>query len=147
MADSRIKGQEVIARFTRGSAVIAEFTTFKSMDFRYQFALIEQGYLGETSERKDEIFKGVGGTIEADMADEQYLVFVDMVRQRAQRKISLADARVNFRATFNFPNGQRPALLIRDMAFGETGINSPSRDAYVPLSLPYASSDPRLIRS
>lgn len=144
-AETRIKGQEVIARITRGAQVLATFTTFRSIDIRYQLQVISAGYIGETTERKDDIFKGVSGTLETDVADQEALVFADYLARRAQRKIEAASSRVNVTATFNFPHGQSPRLLIRNLAFGEIGFGISGRDAYVTNSIPFEAEQPRLI--
>lgn len=125
--------------------MIASFTTFKSINFRYDLQAISVGYLGETTERKDDIFKGVSGTLEMDVQDPEYLYFLDFLMKRAQRKLDLASSRVNVTASFNFPSGATPKLLIRGLAFDASELASSGRDAYVGLSLPYQSEEPRLI--
>lgn len=145
MSETRIKGQEVVARITRGASVLQTFTAFRSIDVRYQLQVISAGYLGETTERKDDVFKGVSGTLELDMADQEALVFADFLVRRAQRKIEAASSRVNVTATFNFPHGQSPRLLLRNLAFGEIGFGVGGRDAYVTNSFPFEAEQPRLI--
>ena len=145
MSETRIKGQEVVVRITRGASVLQTFTAFRSIDVRFQLQVISVGYLGETTERKDDVFKGVSGTLELDTADQEALVFADYLVRRAQRKIDAASSRVNVTATFNFPHGQSPRLLLRNLAFGEIGFNAAGRESYVANSYPFEAEQPRLI--
>lgn len=124
-------------------------TAFKSLTIQYDFATIDEGYLGETTMRKDDIFNGVSGAVELDAESQDLFTFLDFIKRRAQRDptISLANARINMTARFTFPNGQTPRVVVRDMKFDAAGPNVGGRDTYVGVSLPYKAEDARVLTS
>lgn len=145
MSESRVRGQEVVLRIARGNVPEATITAFKSITIQYDFATIEEGYLGETTMRKDDIFNGLSGTLEVDHESQDLLLFLDFLKRRAQREISVVSNRVNATARFTFPNGQTPKVLVRDMKFDAIPVNIPGRAAYVNSSLPWKAEDGRVL--
>lgn len=135
-------------RIARGRAVESTITAIKDITIQFDFATLEEGYLGETTMRKDDIFNGVSGSMTIDAEGQEVFELLDFIKRRAQRSATignLADARINATATYAFPNGQRPRILVRDMKFDAAPIAAPSRDAYVNVALSYKAEDCRVI--
>lgn len=128
-------------RLARGNVVEGTITAIKDFSFQYDFATIDEGYLGETSMRKDDIFNGISGSLTIDLEGQEALEFLEFIKQRAQRRISVNDSRVNATTRLTFPNGQTPRVLVRDMKFDAAPVNAPSRDAYVNTTLSYKAED------
>ena len=60
----RIKGQEVETLIVVDGAPRDTITDIRSFEFAFQTEIMSEGYLGETTERKDSIFKGIRGRLE-----------------------------------------------------------------------------------
>jgi hypothetical protein len=145
MAETRIRGQEVSIRISRNANVESTITAVKDFTVQLDMATLDEGYLGETTMRKDDIFNGVSGSFTIDHESQDILVFMDFIKQRAQRRIPVNQSRANATGRFTFPNGDVPRLLIPDMKFDAIPISVPGRNAYVNSSFSYKAEDVRFI--
>ena len=147
VAETRIRGQEVVIRIARENLVEQTMTAIKDFSFQYDFATISEGYLGETTMRKDDIFNGVSGSFTVDQESQDLLLFQDFLKRRAQRRadVPINQSRVNATVRLSFPNGESPRILIRDMKFGPVPNAAPSRDAYLNASFSYEAEDAKVI--
>ncbi len=75
----RIKGQDVNLTLTVNGALKKSVTDIKSLELTSQLSILTEGYLGETSNRRDSIFNGVKGKIEFHLEDPAIL---DVIRDR-----------------------------------------------------------------
>ena len=122
-------------------------TAFSDFTFQYDFATQEEGYLGETTMRKDDIFNGISGSFTVHQESQEILLFQDFLKRRAQRKpdTPVNQSRVNATVRLTFPNGETPRVIIRDMKFDASPNAAPSRDAYVNTAFSYKAEDARVI--
>lgn len=128
MASQRIKGQEISILIVRDGVLEAELTDIQNFNMEFMTEQIAQGYLGEKSERHDEIFKGVKGDFEIHNHSQDYFTFVSAVLDRAKR--NTPDTVFNISAVLFFPNGQTPTVLFPDVKFGPMPFNTGSRSDY-----------------
>jgi hypothetical protein len=142
MAESRIKGQEVEVHAISGG-VVQQFLAIKMFDFEGDFKLLEEAYLGQTSNQFDEIFNGVSGNIGIHLAGPAGLDFMLSIKDRAQRRVP--GFLVNIKATFNFPNGQRRRIVFPNVFFGNWPTNVTDRTAYVDHKMTWKCGDIRSI--
>jgi len=147
VSETRIKGQEVTVRITRQGVPEVTVTAIKDITIQFDMATIEEGYLGETTMRKDDIFNGVSGSMTIDAESQDLFELIEFIKLRAQRdpSIPVANSRINATATFAFPNGQRPRIIVRDMKFDAIPIAVSSRDSFVNASLSFKAEDARVL--
>ena len=145
MAETRIRGQEVTIRISRGAKPERTITAIKDFTIQLDLEKIEEGYLGERSKRKDMIYNGVSGSFSVEMESQELLEFVQNIKERAQRVANVNDERINAVGSFAFPDGTRPKVLIKDMVFGNIPINSPGREAYVSVNFDFSAADASFI--
>jgi hypothetical protein len=146
MSETRLRGQEVTIRLARGNEVEATITAITDFTAQLDLAILSEGYIGETTMRKDDIYNGTSGGFTVHNESQELFTFVDFLARRAQRLIPVNESTVNAVGRFTFPNGQTPRLLIRDMKFGAIPIAVPSRDAYVNTGFTYETGEvPRFI--
>lgn len=142
----RIKGQET--RVTVVSPAGTEDSIgsggVSSFELEFKTEVLSEGYLGETTERKDDIFRGVGFRMEIHLDRQSYLQFVQRVTDRSQRRTP-ADARFNIITALQFPNGQRPRVLLEDVFFGPLPVNIGGRDEYVSATIEGECSQGRFL--
>lgn len=124
----RIKGQEVELLIVTNGVPTTSLTDIRSFTVTPRFELKEEGYLGETSMRFDEIFNGVSFDMELHFEDDGIFDFIQTIKDRAERRVP--GTTINVKATLNFPNGQRPRILLKNCFFGETPIGFGSRSDY-----------------
>lgn len=143
MADQRIKGQEVEVLLVVGGQARDTITDVRSFELALKFDLLQEGYLGETTDRYDEIFRGARGRMELHIENETIFTFFTSVLDRAQRRVP--GTQINIKATLNFPNGDRPRVIIQNAFFGEMPLGFGSRSDYGAVTLEFSSSDIRVI--
>lgn len=139
MPDQRIKGQEVSIVITNDGELEAELTDVKNCEFVPQFEIKEQGYLGEKTNRTDDIFNGVKGSLELHIHSGDVFDFIQAVKDRAQR--NTPDRVFNIAGIFVFPNGEIRTLTIPDAKFGPTPISQSDRGDYVAVKFEFAADD------
>jgi hypothetical protein len=120
-------------------------TDVRSFEMAFQTEILREGYLGETTDRRDEIFRGIRGRIELHFENQDVFALFATVVNRARRREP--NSKINVKATLNFPNGQRPRVIINDVFFGELPMNFSSRSDYGAVSLDFEAADARTILS
>lgn len=132
----RIRGQEVQVRVVSDGVLQKEIDEIKSMEFTYDTQIQSEGFLGRTTQEKDEIFNGINFSLEFQPRSLQALELMEVIRKRAQRRTA-ADANTVINITFvaNFPNGDRPRLVIQDAKFQGPSMKTPGREQFVTVPL------------
>jgi hypothetical protein len=140
----RIKGSEVNVIMTSPQGREESIDAVGSIDFTIQLELLNEGYLGESSNRYDDIFNGIEGTLELHLERGAFFALIERIKQRAQRRTPSSD-RFDFMFVFNFPNGDRVRTLFSDVFFGAIPVNSNARGEYVSASIPFGCTDGRFL--
>jgi hypothetical protein len=143
MAQTRIKGQDVEVQLVVNGELKTNITAVRSFEITFENDTMSEGYLGETVERKDAIFKGISGKIEFHMENKELLdLFGTILDNNRGRSTAV---KININARLNFPNGQRPQVLISNVEFGSLPLNFSSRSDYVTTSLDFVASEFEII--
>lgn len=143
MSDQRIKGQEVEILLVQDGNIQSTITDIHSFEVGAKLELLQEGYLGETTDRYDEVFKGMRGRIEYHVENGDFLNLMLAFINRAKRRTP--GTIINVKATLNFPNGQSPRLIFSNIFSGEQPIGVPGRPNYVTYGMEFACSDVRKI--
>jgi len=138
----RVKGQETRITFTGPNGTITALDAIQSFEFEIQTEILSEGYLGETSERKDDVFKGVRGRMEVHISSQDYFRFADQVKLRSQRR-EATNAQFTATCAFSLPNGQRPRAVLTDLFFGPLPVNAGARDEFVQGTVEFECEDVR----
>ena len=80
----RIKGQEVSVVFVGPNGTEDAFAAVQSFEATTQMEILTEGYLGETSNRRDDIFNGLTGNVEMHIQSNDYAAFWKRVKDRAR---------------------------------------------------------------
>ena len=124
----RIKGQEVEVLIVVNGVPQVTIADVRSFNVTPRFEIKEEQYLGETSMRFDEIFNGVTFDMVLHFENQDVFTFVQTIKDRASRRTP--GTVINVKATLNFPNGQRPRIILKDCFFGDTPVGFGSRSDY-----------------
>ena len=131
MSLARVKGLEVSIRVVADAEVV-DVHAVKSANFTMDIEILREGYLGEPSDRRDEISRGSTFELELHLENADYLRFMKQVQDRAKRRAGGASTiRVDIHAVLNMPNGERPQIIIPDAMFGAFPLGVPERGGYV----------------
>jgi hypothetical protein len=129
----RIKGQEVSITIVTASVVEDELTEIVSFNCEPLLETKSQGYLGETTNRQDDIFNGFRFDMELHLKSQRWLAFQREIINRARR--ITPDTIFNITATLLFPNGDTPIIMAPDAKFGSTPMSIATRGDYVKVKL------------
>jgi hypothetical protein len=139
MPQQRVKGQEVSVLIVRDSVLEDTLTNIQDAEVTISSEIITKGYLGEKTNRTDDIYNGVKGKLTLHLHDQAYLNYVLGVLARQKR--DTPDVVINITMTLAFPNGQTPSILVPDAKFGEIPLSAGNRADYVQTSLDFAADD------
>jgi len=139
----RILGQNVSLIIIQDSAPLQEINCIRSFSFTYELELKDEGYLGETTNRKDSVFKGIKFDMEMHSASNDIFNFVRSAVDKARRRTP--GTRINVKASMTWPNGDRAVITFPDAEFGAVPVNTNSRTDYVTVKLEGACSEARAV--
>lgn len=143
MPSYRLRGQEVSVQVVKDGALLADITDVKSFEVEFQLEVMSEGYIGEFTDRRDDIFKGVTGKVEFHIENGAPFDLVNAIVQRAQRRVP--GTQFNVQSTVRLANGQRKRLVINDLFFGAVPFNVSSRTDYVTYSLSFEAGEGKFI--
>ena len=132
---TRILGQDSVVTIVQDNQPVAAIDSIKSLEITLQTEILKEQFLGETTDRRDEIFRGVAGKMEAQLSSDALLQLANAIVQRAQNRQS--GTRINIKTTFQFPNGDRAMYVLPDVKFGNIPISNKGRTEYVEVSLEF----------
>ena len=135
----RIKGQEVTASVIGPDGVEEGFEVVQSFEAEFLFEILQEGYIGETADRFDEIYKGVSGTMELHLETGKWFDFTQKVQDRASRRDGSA-GEFSVTATFAFPDATRRRLVFNNIFFGPMPVTAGGRADYVTVTLTWNCS-------
>lgn len=139
----RIKGQETEVILLVDGVPQNTITDVRSFEMALQLATTDEGYLGETTNRKDSIFNGARARMELHIENDDVFDLMTAITDKARRRTP--GTRINVKTTLNFPNGDRKRIVIPDVEFGEIPLNFASRADYGTVSLEMMASDATFI--
>jgi hypothetical protein len=116
----------------------------QSFEAELMLEILEEGYLGETANRFDDIFNGVSGNAELHIETSDYFRFTQRVQDRAQRRTA-ASGKFVVKANFDFANGTRARLNFEDVFFEGLPVTVGARKDYVKVKVSWKCSNVRRI--
>jgi hypothetical protein len=143
MAGQRIKGQETEIAFVLDGVLQDALTCIKDFEIGFQMETMSEGFLGETADRKDSVYKGVDFKCTMQLETPAAIDFVFALINKARRRTP--GTTVVVKTTLNFPNGTRYRISIPNAEFGKTSLNIPERTKYVEVPLQGEASEARRI--
>jgi hypothetical protein len=135
----RIKGQECELLMTVKGQPQLTTTDIRSFEIGFQFDIMREGYIGETTQRRDEIYNGFRGRMEMHVENDDFLQIINAIADRSRRRA--AAIKINLKVTLNFPNGDRPRVCLNDVYFGEMPLGFGGRGDYGTFSLDFEGSE------
>lgn len=139
----RIKGQEVEIIIVSNGTPLTNITDIRSFELSFQNEILKEGYLGETTDRRDSVFRGISARMSLHIENQDILALFQQIVDKSRRRVP--GLQINIKVTLNFPNGQRPRVMIPDVEFGELPLNFGSRSDYGEVSLSMEAAQASII--
>lgn len=140
---ARLRGQEVEVLLVVNGVTQTTITDVRSFEFEFQTEIQSEGYLGETTNRRDSIFNGVRGRMELHFENADVFNLAKSIVDKARRRTP--GVKINVKATLNFPNGDRPRVIIPDAEFGAIPFAFGSRTDYGTVGLDFEAAEANVI--
>ena len=138
MSAPRFTGQDVQISVTVGQQTLLNVIAIASFEWTYKIATKEQGYLGETFDRVDEIYKNINGTMEFNASSPDVFTLIDVIVERTRRRRP-PRPRITTKGQITFPaDGAKALVIFHDQSFGDIPVRVSSREDYGAFSLPFA---------
>lgn len=141
--NQRIKGQETQLFMTQDNVTQASIDSVRNFEITLKLEKKEEGYLGETSNRYDDIFNGVDGNFEIHLTTAVVYNLVQAIVDRARRRVP--GTKFSVKTTLQFPDGERKRVIVDDAFFGNLPNAMPARDEYVNMKFDFSATQVRFI--
>ena len=138
----RAKGQNTTITIYQGGAALASFPV-KSATFTLKLDTSEEGYLGESTDRTDQTFKGIEGDLTIHYENEGIYVLADAIVQKA-RDLTAGPV-FAVRTQLNMPSGATPSIQADDVAFGDIPFEFSGRTEFNSVKLSFKSSSVKIL--
>lgn len=139
MAEERIKGQEVELMLVEGNVPLTTIQDVRNFEMTAQLEILKEGYLGETTDRRDSVYRGYHGKMEVHFENGDIIDFMRRLIDKARRRVP--GSRVNCKVTLVFPGGDRTRLVLKNLAFGDIPMNFAGRTDYGAITLDFEGED------
>jgi len=140
----RLKGQEVnvnVISATQG--VETSFSDVGSVEMQFDREILSEGYLGQTTQQKDDIHNGVSGTITFHSRTADTMGLIQRITEASKGR--LPGEKFQIVATLRFPLGGSRRVVVPDAKFGNIPINVSDRQSFVEFRLEFAGDDATII--
>jgi hypothetical protein len=135
MSDMRTKGQEISVKVIQAGVPITSIDSITSFNDTVSLELKEQGFLGETVNRFDEILNGFGGDFEFQVNHADWNNLVEAIISRATREVP--DLTFNVIRTDFYPNSDTAIYTYQDVKWGAIPTTVASRGDYVKVKMEF----------
>lgn len=129
----RVRGQETEIRVIKDGVLYDTITKITKFNAEVQLEVVSQGFLGGTSDEKDEIFNGVKFGFEAQLDTPDWFDMEAAIIKRAQR--ITPDVVFTIVSTLYFPSGKTRIIVIPDAKFGAIPLDIAGRKEYVTVKI------------
>lgn len=137
--DLRLRGQEVELRMFTGGVLEDSLLLVASFDETFKLEKKEDGFLGERTNRYDDIFNGVDGKLDVQVNSAAWMPFQQAIKARAQRLTPLVQ--FNLVRTDFYANGETAIVTYADVKFGPMSTSVAGRGEFVKVSIDFSCSD------
>lgn len=135
----RLKGQEISVRILQDGVVFRTIDSISSFNESVALEIKEDGFLGEPTNRFDEVLNGFGGDFEAQTTNSNFIQLQLAVIEKATRRtpgITFNVVRVDL-----YPNGDSNIFTYVDVHWGEQPTSIGGRGDFVKYKASFKCSE------
>ena len=137
--DPRLKGQEVEVRIVRNGVPEVTISSIASFEDTAKFEKKEDGFLGESTNRYDEIYNGNDAKCDMHVNNYDWMKLQNAIKERAQRKTP--GLVINIVRTDYYTNGQTAIITYPDVHFGPSTTSIGGRGEFVKVTLDFSCGE------
>jgi len=142
----RLKGQEVTVNMVSTfGGIETSFIDVGSIEMQFDREILSEGYLGQTTQQKDDIHNGVSGTITFHSRTADTLGLIQRITEASKGRLPGESFQIV--AKLGFPLGGSRLVVVPDAKFGNIPINVSDRQSFVEFRLEFASDDANILPS
>ena len=135
-AVTRLKGQDMVVAVTHNNNPV-EISKVMSFEYSHQMDTTEQGFLGESSDEKDSVYKGVKGEFKVQVPNANIFHLIDAVVAQVRSRTS--GDKFNLTLRRKLPGADSELVTtFSDISFGEIGHSVSGRTEYEEVTLPFS---------
>ena len=127
-------------QLVRAGALLAEINDIKSFEVQFEIDIMTEGYVGEFTDRRDDMFKGISGNIEVHSENGAPFDLIQAIVDRAQRRPG-ANVQFNAQAVLRYPTGLRKKILLNDIYFSSIPLTIGSRSDYITYKVSFEGAE------
>jgi hypothetical protein len=139
VANKRLKGQETQIQVLQDGTLVGAINAVMSFNDTAKFEKKEDGFLGETTNRYDEVFNGYDGGAEMQVSEQGWINFQQAVKARAKRETP--NTIFNIVTVDFYANGDSPSRIYPDVSWGPMPKTVGGRGEFVTVSLDFSCGD------
>jgi hypothetical protein len=139
----RLMGQDTELLLVVGGQPVDAISTIKDFSFEFEQETKDEGYVGETTNRKDAVFKGVKGSFTMHLTTKAQILWVQSIIDKSRNRGT--GPVVNAKTTLRFPNGDRVRYVFPDVEFGSFPFNVGGRTDFVSVKVDFVGSEGRAV--
>jgi hypothetical protein len=143
--DPRLKGQEISIRVTENGVVTDTLDSITTFNDEMKLETKEDGFLGERTNRFDEILNGYGGDFEMHTAKASWIRFQQAIADRATRR--KPNTVFNVIRTDLFANGSSLVFTYADVKWGAQPTSVGGRGEFVKVKAGFVCSERHVIEN
>ena len=129
----RIRGQETELRMIKDGVLYDTITKITKANTELMLEVTSQGFIGGTTEEKDEIYNGVKFGFEAQLDGPEWFDMEAAILKRAQRLTP--DVQFTLVMSLYFTDGRTRIIVIPDAKFNAIPLDVGSRKDYVTVKI------------
>lgn len=141
----RLMGQDTEILLVVNGQPVDAISTIKDFSFEFEQETKDEGYVGETTNRKDAVFKGVKGSFTMHLTTTAQIAWVQSIIDKSRNRGT--GPTVNAKTTLRFPNGGRVRYVFPDVEFGSFPFNVGGRTDFVSVKVDFVGSEGRAVVS
>lgn len=139
MADPRLKGQEIELQFIKDGSVQEAIQNIGSFNWTEKLEKKEDGFLGETTNRYDDIYNGCDLDFEMQISNGLWVDVQAAIIARARRESPATE--FNLVVSQFYANGDTVVLTFKDLRFGAQPQSTGSRADFVKIKIDASCSE------
>lgn len=135
----RVLGQDTELLVIQGNVPLENLLEVRSFEMEISLEILRETYLGRTTDDYDTVFRGVSFRLDAHFGSTAALQFIAAARDKARNREFTT--KINIKTAIQFPSGERPIILLPNVALGPIPLGFPGRTEYGTIGLSGNVSD------
>ena len=140
----RLKGLNTTVKIIKEGASEINIKAIRDHEIEFVNEIITEGYLGQLTDDRDEIFTGIRGSMTIHLSSTDAFGLITDVKARASSEFPARTVKFHVEAQFRFPDNTIMTVRALDVFWSGFPISQSGRKEYVSMRVNYESSDAQI---